>query len=75
MSSFIFYLLNTNTALSARHFTNINSFNFDNFDPMRQVLPHFTDEETWLERLSYAQDCKARMWVLFNSVSVPKLIS
>lgn len=74
MSSFIFYLLNTNTALSARHFTNINTFNFDN-DPMRQVLPHFTDEETRLERLSYAQDCKARMRVLFNSVSVPKLIS
>lgn len=69
MSSIIFYLLNTNTALCARHFTTINSFNFDN-DPMS---PFHRSENLVSETKLPARYRRASMWVLFNLRSVPKL--
>lgn len=65
-----YFLLNINIALRARHFININSFNFDN-DPMRQILPHFTGEEIWLE-MTLSQNTSR--WFLSVLILVPKLI-
>lgn len=65
-----YFLLNTNIALCARHFTNMNSFNFDN-DPMRQIPHHFTDEEIWLE-MTLSQNTST--WFISNLLLVPKLI-
>lgn len=69
MSSIIFYLLNTNTALCARHFTTTNSFNFDN-DPMS---PFHRSGNLVSENKLPARDHRASMWVLVNLTSVPKL--
>lgn len=46
-------------------------FNFDN-EPMRQVLLHFTDQETWLETKLPARDQELVCGFLFNLILVPK---